>query len=87
MSVQHYSMPDRWMVIWNLMLGPEKDLVFNHPSLWEMAEVLLKRSRVYFGGNDNDHPRGRRNCGRQASRWRRRWRMKTLPLLRLLQRL
>ena len=77
----------RWMVIWDLMLGPEKDPVFNHPNLWDMAEVLLERSRVYFGGNDDNHLRVRSHCGRQASRWRRWWSLKTLTLLRLLQRL
>ena len=75
------------MVLWDLMLGPGEAPVLNDLPLWELAEVLLDRRWVEFGGNDDDHPRGRRHCGRQSSRWRRWWRLKTLPLLRSLHRL
>ena len=74
------------MVLWDLMLGPGEAPVLNDLPLWELAEVLLERRRVEFGGNDDDHPRGRRRCGCRSSRWRRWWRLKTLPLLRSLQR-
>ena len=61
----------RWMVLWDLMLGPGEDPVLNDLPLWELADVLLERRRVEFSGNDDDHLRGRRHCGRWSSRWRR----------------
>ena len=77
----------RRMVLLDLMLGPGEAPVLNDLPLWDLVEVLLERRRVEFGGNNDDHLRGRGHCGRQASRWRRWWRMKTLTLLRLLHRL
>ena len=77
----------RWVVLWDLILRPGEALVLNDLPLWDLAEVLLKRRRVDFCGNDDNHPRGRRHCRRQSSRLRRWWRLKTLPLLRSLQRL
>ena len=77
----------RWMVLWDLMLGPSEAPVLKYLPLWDLAEVLLERRRVEFGGNDDDNLRVRRHCERRSSRWRRWWRLKTLPLLRPLQRL
>ena len=48
----------RWMVLWDLMLGPRESPVLNDLHLWYLAEVLLKRRRVEFGGNDDSHLRG-----------------------------
>ena len=42
-------------------LGTEyfgKSPLLNDLPLWELSEVLLKRRRMEFGGNDNDHLRG-----------------------------
>ena len=68
----------------DLMLGPDKALVLNDTPLWELEEVLLKRMRVDYGGNNDNHIRGKSHCGRRSSMWRRRWRLKTLTLLRSL---
>ena len=45
----------RWMVLWDLMLGPGDAPVLNGLPLWEMTEVLLESRRVEFDGNDDDH--------------------------------
>ena len=76
-----------WVVLWDLILRPVEAPFLNDPVLWDLAEVLLERRRLESCGNDDDHLRGRRHCGRRSSRLRRWWRLKTLPLLRSLQRL
>ena len=43
---------NRWMLLWDLILGPGKSPLLNDLTLWELAEVLLNRRRVEFGGND-----------------------------------
>ena len=63
----------RWMVLWDLMLGQGEAPVLNDLPLWELAEVLLERRRVEFGGNGDDHLKGWKYCGRRSSRWRRWW--------------
>ena len=73
-------------MLWDIMLEPGESPVLNDMTLWELAEVMIKSRRVEFGGNDDSHPKGRIHCGRRSSRWRRWWRLKTLPLLRSLQR-
>ena len=78
---------DSRMVLWDLMIGPCEAPVLNDLPLWEVAEVLLERRRLEFGGNGDNHLRVRRHCGRWFSRWRRCWRMKMLLLLISLQRL
>ena len=55
----------RWMMLWDLMIEPGKSAVFNDLPLWELAEVLLKKKSVEFGGNDDDHLRRRRHYGRR----------------------
>ena len=58
----------RWMVLWDLMIGPDKAPFLNDLPLWDLSEVLLESRRVEFGGNNNDHLRGSRHCGRRPSR-------------------
>ena len=31
----------RWMMLWDLILGPVEALVLNDPSLWELEDLLL----------------------------------------------
>ena len=40
------------------IIGTGKSPVLNDLPLWDLAEVLLERRRVYFGGNDDNHLRG-----------------------------
>ena len=79
------AMGEKGMTVADDEGNPARPLVLNDLPLWELSEVLLERRRVEFGGNDDDHLRGRRHCGRRSSRWRRWWRLKTLLLLRSLQ--
>ena len=54
----------RWLVLWDLMLGPSEAPVLNELTLWDLKEVLLERRRVEFCVNDDDRLRGRMQCGR-----------------------
>ena len=53
-------------MLWDLMLVSGESPVLNDLTLWELVEVLLENSRVELGGNDVDHLRGRRHCGRRS---------------------
>ena len=77
----------RWMVLREQMIGPGEAMLLNDLYLWDLTEVLLESRRVDFGDNDGGHLRGESHCRRCLSGWGRWWRLKTLPLIRLLQRL
>ena len=46
------------MVLRDPILGPSESPVLNDRPLWDLAEVLLKRRRVEFGGSEDGHIRG-----------------------------
>ena len=48
----------RWMMLRGLMLGPGEASVLNDLPLCELSEVLLRRRRVKFSGNDDNRLRG-----------------------------